>query len=133
VSAGLPGTGLYAGLAAMLLVVLTLRVVALRRSLRVGIGTGQQPELARAIRVHGNFVEYTPLALLLLALVEAGGASPLTVHAAGALLITSRLLHAWGLSGSTGTSAGRFLGMVGTLLVLLGLAVRLVLQGLSVA
>ena len=124
-------TGLYAGLAAALLVALTLRVVALRRRLRVGIGTGQQAQLERAIRVHGNFIEYTPLALLLLALYEAGGANPVLVHGAGALLIVSRLLHAWGLAGSAGTSPGRFLGTAGTLFVLLCLGIRLVLRALG--
>ena len=120
-----PITGFYAALAALLLVVLTLRVVILRRRLKIGIGTGQQPELAQAVRVHGNFVEYTPLALLLLALAEAGGGDTRLIHACGATLIACRVLHAWGLTTSPGRSTGRFIGTVGTLLVLIVLAVTL--------
>lgn len=41
------------------------------------------------------------------------------VHLAGATLIVGRLLHAWGLSHTSGTSFGRFTGTVLTWLVLL--------------
>ncbi len=122
-----PITGIYAALAAILLVVLTLRVIILRRRHKIGIGTGQQPELAQAVRAHGNFIEYVPLALLLLALAETGGSGARLIHACGAALIACRLLHAWGLTSSPGKSPGRFIGMVGTLLVMLVLAVTLLL------
>src|SRR5271167_2241798 len=53
-----PVTGLYAGLLVLLLLVLGVRVTLLRSKLRVGTGHGNDPLLARAIRVHGNAVEW---------------------------------------------------------------------------
>ena len=55
-------TPLYAALAAVILIVLSLRVIGARRSHRVAIGDGADEDLARRIRAHGNFTEYTPLA-----------------------------------------------------------------------
>ena len=63
-------TPLYATLAAVILIVLALRVIGARRSRRVAIGDGADDDLARRIRAHGNFTEYAPLALVL----ELGGA-----------------------------------------------------------
>ncbi len=67
-------TPLYAALAAVILIVLSLRVIGARRSRRVAIGDGADEDLARRIRAHGNFTEYAPLALVLILLLELGGA-----------------------------------------------------------
>ena len=45
------------------------------------------------------------------------------MHAFGAALVVSRLLHAWGLAVSSGTSPGRFLGTVLTLLLMIAMCV----------
>jgi len=115
----LPATALYVGLCGVMLVVLSIRVIALRRRYRIGIGDGGRDDLGRAVRVHANFVEYTPLALLALAAVELGGFPVWLVHALGVALVAGRLLHAQGLTQSIGTSFGRFLGMLLTFGVLL--------------
>ena len=115
-------TALYAGLAGLLLLTLAWLVVRARWRYKVSLGVGTDPGMERAVRVHANFVEYVPLALLLMALAEANGAPAVALHAAGILLLTSRLLHAWGLSTVSGRSFGRFYGTAGTWLVLLLLA-----------
>jgi uncharacterized membrane protein YecN with MAPEG domain len=115
-------TGIYAALSALLLLALSYRIVRLRWKYQVGIGSGGADELERAIRVHGNFIEYVPLALLLLALVESQGAAPWFLHATGLVLIVARLLHAQGLSQSPGRTPGRFIGTSLTWLLLLLLA-----------
>jgi hypothetical protein len=115
-------TALYASLLAIVYVVLSLRVARRRLRFRVGLGTGQNAELEQAIRVHGNFAEYVPFALLLMALFESGGGPAWSVHAAGAALLVARLLHVLGLTRSPGRSPGRFAGVVATWLVTLGLA-----------
>lgn len=120
-------TSIYAALSALLVLVLAMRVVLGRRSRQVGIGDGGDPRLARAIRVHANALENLPIALLLLALYEAGGAGAGAVHAYGATLLVARLLHAFGLSRSAGTSFGRQFGTALTWLVLIGLAVQLLI------
>ena len=117
-------TALYASLLAILLVSLSFNVIRLRLKLKVGIGDGEQQPLAAAIRIHGNFSEYIPLALILLACYELNGANSLWLHILGGLLFVGRILHAIGLNKSIGASIQRQLGMVITFLVLLILAIE---------
>jgi uncharacterized membrane protein YecN with MAPEG domain len=121
-------TPLYAALATIILLVLSVRVIALRRSLAVGLGTGGHAALEQAIRGHGNFTEYTPIGLILLGSAELAGATAGWLHAIGILLIAGRAAHALGLAKSRGSSAGRSVGMVLTFTALLiGASVNLVL------
>jgi uncharacterized membrane protein YecN with MAPEG domain len=108
---------LFVALHALLLIGLSLSVVLQRRRARVGIGDGGDPLLARRIRVQANFIEYVPMALLLLALLELGGLGQAWVWVFGSVLLLGRVLHAVGLSGSAGISKGRFHG---TLLTWIG-------------
>ncbi len=119
---GLTITPLYAALLALLVVGLTVRVVRLRWKFKVGIGTGDERQLAKAIRAHGNATETIPLALVLMLLVELGPIQPATLHWAGAVLVVGRCAHAFGLSRHAGTSVGRMVGMLLTLFVVLFLA-----------
>ncbi len=115
-------TAIYASILAILYVVLSYRVARRRMRFQVGLGTGQNPDLERAIRIHGNFAEYVPLALLLLALLESGGGPGWVLHGAGATLVVARILHVVGLTSSSGRSPGRFIGVTLTWALLLALA-----------
>ena len=121
-------TAVYAAISALLVVALSFRVIRLRLSTRTGIGDGGHHDLARCIRAHANAVEYLPLALLLLLLVEWSQTLPVIVHGFGIALVFGRLLHAIGLSRSAGASLPRFIGMLLTLLCLLGMASLLLWQ-----
>ena len=110
---------LVAGLHGLLLLALLLPIVRLRRGRRVGLGDGGDRELLRRIRVHANFVENVPFALVLLALLELSGLDVRLVLALGAVLLVARLLHAQGLASSEGKSFGRAWGTVLTWGVLL--------------
>lgn len=119
-------TPLYVALAAIVLLVLTVRVILLRRRLAIGLGTGGDAELEKAVRGHGNFTEYAPIGLIVLASAELSGAAGAWIHAIGILLIGGRLLHAWGLSQSRGRSIGRSTGIVLTVTALVvGIGVNL--------
>ncbi len=120
---GAPVSALYGGLCALLLLLLAGLVVNQRHALKVGLGDGGHEALARAMRVQANFVEYVPLALVLMLLLEINGIPAKWLHMAGVVLIGSRLLHAWGFSHSSGTSFGRMVGTIGTFGVLFVLAV----------
>lgn len=115
-------TALYAGLGGLVLLGLAFRVIRLRWKHQVGIGSGGHEDLARAIRVQGNFVEYAPLTLLLLALAESLGLPAWLLHGCGGALVAGRLLHAQGLSASARRTPGRFIGMNLTFLALSVLA-----------
>jgi len=91
-------TLLYAGLLALMFVVMAWRVVQLRRSSRTSLGDGGHAELQRVVRGHGNFTEYVPLALLLLGLLELGRVSIYVLHALGLVLLVARILHAGAFS-----------------------------------
>lgn len=112
-------TLLVAGLHGLLLLMLLWPVVAIRRGRRIGLGDGGDAQLQRRIRAHANFIENVPFALLLLALLEMGGLRREYVAALGGVLLAARLLHAFGLSRSSGYSFGRFWGTLGTWGVLL--------------
>ncbi len=101
---------LYAALLGLILVYLSHRVVNYRMKYKVGIGDGGNADLARAIRVQGNFVEYVPIALLLIFFIELAGFSAWVVHVLGLTLLGGRVWHARGLGASSGTSRGRFVG-----------------------
>lgn len=126
-------TGIYAALSALLVIVLTIRVVLRRREARIGIGDGGDHELAKRIRAHANAVEYLPLALLLLLIVELNQTLPLVVHVFGIMLVAGRLAHAFGLSRSSKVSAGRAVGTLLTLLAIIGMAVLLLWQAVVLA
>ncbi len=80
------------------------------------------------MRAHANAVEYLPIGLILLLLVELNQARPLLVHVLGATLVGGRVLHAIGLSKNAGISPGRTLGMIFSLLAILAMAMLLLWQ-----
>jgi uncharacterized membrane protein YecN with MAPEG domain len=114
---------LYAGLAGLLLLVLSIRVTVLRRSTGIGLGDGGNAALSQAMRTQANFIEYTPLALLLILLLELSGSSHAVLHVLGVVLIIARAAHGYGLSTNAGVSPGRFVGATLTWLVILAAAV----------
>ncbi|NVK24535.1 MAG: MAPEG family protein [Gammaproteobacteria bacterium] len=116
-------TAFYAGLLGLLYVVLSIRVIKLRKRYKIGINSGQEKELERAIRVHGNFSEYVPMALFLILLLEINQTSSWILHTLGAAILVGRILHAMGLDKSAGVTIYRTLGMVLTFLTILVAAV----------
>lgn len=112
----------YAGLCTLLVLWLAVRVIRRRLQAKIGLGDGGDGELNRRIRAHANAIEYLPLALLLLGGMELNGYPDPAIHAFGATLLVSRLLHAWGLSRSSGASVGRFAGTALTLVLMLAMA-----------
>ncbi len=121
-----PASSLYIALAALTLIVLSARVILLRRRHGVAVGDAGHHDLARAIRVHGNFIEYTPLALLVLLAAERAIDEGWIVHTLGIALLAGRLAHAYGLNHEPDSYAGRVSGMALTLTVL-GFGAMLVL------
>jgi uncharacterized membrane protein YecN with MAPEG domain len=121
-------TGLYAGVLGLFYVFLSLRVALLRKKLKIGLGDGGEKKLARAIRVHGNFSEYTPFILLLMVLFELQSIhilsySFLILHFFGMTFLLARSLHAYGITQHSGISVGRFSGILLTWFIIICLSV----------
>ena len=119
-------TSLYASILAILVIFLAYKVVDFRRVKSVGLGDNGDKDGLRAIRVHANAVEYVPMIVILMGIYEVNGGSSMVLHIIGAVAVIARILHATGLSKSSGTTFGRF---VGTLLTWI---TTLVLAGLNI-
>lgn len=116
-----PLTSLYAGLLAGLYLALAFTVIRGRNQLGISLGSGGDERFERTIRAHGNFAEYVPFALLLMALAELNGAPSAAIHAIGTLLICGRVAHGWCFVFTTRNLKARVAGMVMTFsAVLLG-------------
>jgi uncharacterized protein len=116
-------TLLFASLHVLLMLVLLARISRHRHGQKIGLGDGGDAILNRKIRVHGNFVEHAPIALLVLGLLELCGLPAAWLWTFGSALLLGRAMHAVGLSGSGGYSIGRFWGTGLTWLVLLAMAI----------
>ena len=118
----LPVTALYAAILGLMLLVLKFRVIGARRRLEVDVLDGGERDVTRRMRVHGNFAEHVPIALILMAIVEVNGAEAWNIHALGVVLVGARILHAHGLEKIPGKSFGRAAGVLGTTAVIISAA-----------
>ena len=109
---------LYAAILGLIFVGLSLRVIKSRFGVKVSLGHGGDAKLNIAIRTHANFAEYIPLALILLAGVEAFNYPIVIIHTLGIFLILGRLLHIYGLNSNNSIGKGRPAGTVLTLLTM---------------
>ena len=116
-------TALYAAILAILVTALAINVTVHRVKLRVPIGDGDNPQMLRMIRLHGNAAEYVPLALVLMLIYEINGGLHVALHIAGIALLAGRLLHIWGMWSTSHTTFGRASGQSLTWLTIAALAV----------
>lgn len=110
----------FAG-AAVLNFWLSTRVALVRRATQTAHGDGGDALLARRIRAHSNFVEYTPFILLLVLGIELSGKGGWALLAVASVYLLARIAHALGMDGD-GVPRGRSIGAGVTFLTLLGLA-----------
>ena len=111
-------TPLYAGLLVLWFLVLSIRVIRRRGIDKIYLGDGGNSRIARIIRGHANFVEYVPLALLLMAMLELTHFSIYLLHGLGIVLLIARLLHGYAFSFTEKFVFGRVAGALLTFLVL---------------
>ena len=91
---------------------LSMRIGQLRSALKVSVGDAGDERLVRRMRAQANFIENTPLTLLLFAGVEAAGKGGVWLAPLGAVFILGRIVHAFGMDGRF--KAGRPIGMLTT-------------------
>ena len=123
----------YAGILVLIYVILAFRVTRLRGMARVGIGSGGDPRLERAIRAHANCAEYAPLALLLLSFLEMHRYSSYLLHTLCIALILGRLVHAVNISRAQENGGIRVLAMTLTFAIMIIAAIILIIDYFRIA
>jgi hypothetical protein len=116
-------TSIIAAVLTIIFIRLSFAVIGLRRKNQVGIGNGGHEDLERAIRAQGNFAEYVPFGIILIACLELNGAPWWLVAIPGIALIVGRLIHAVGINEPPPNFSKRILGMKFTFSTLFTLAV----------
>ena len=116
-------TAVIAAALTIIFVKLSFAVIGLRRKNKVGLGSGGIDDLERAIRAQGNFAEYVPFGIILIACLELNGAPWWLVALPGVTLIIGRLIHAAGINTPPPDFSKRVLGMMLTFGTLITLAV----------
>ena len=121
-------TALYAALLALLLFILSIRVIGLRGNLAfafIAQSRGDDERLQRAIRAHGNFTEYVPTMLILLYFLETSGLSTGLLHALAGAFLLGRMMHGVCMGFMRSSMPLRVGGTALTLVPLLAAAVAL--------
>ncbi len=121
---------LYVGINLLIVLALVFLVIRQRRAFKCALGDGGHKSLVLAIRAHANAVETIPLGLIGLLALASVGATPWVIHALGITLSIGRALHAYGLSNTEGTSFGRMVGMLLTMVALLLIAIASIIAAL---
>ncbi len=114
----LPITAFYASLLGLCYLYLSLLVIGARRRNFVSLGDGGNEDLRRLSRAHGNFSEYVPITLIMIACLEGNSEYNWIIHGICCFLLFGRLLHAYGLRQHEGASWQRFIGMIFTFLAI---------------
>jgi uncharacterized membrane protein YecN with MAPEG domain len=117
----LPITLTIAAAAVLINIWLGARVSQLRIRHKVSIGDAGNDRVACRMRAHANFVEYTPLFLILLGLIELARGSQDWLWAVAILFILARLAHPFGMD-RPAPNPLRMGGTIVTWTVLIGLA-----------
>lgn len=123
-------TGLYAGLLALLYIYLSVRVIKMRVRTKTKLGDGANADLTNAIRAHGNFAEYVPFTLLMMAILNYQGLAPVLLHVMGCVLLLGRVIHAYSITNDI--LRLRPIGMGMTFTVIVAAAALLILKYFTV-
>lgn len=121
-------TSLYTGILGLIFILCAINVIKFRYKSATGLGDGGDENLIKAIRIHGNFSEYIPIIILLMAFYEMNNGQAIALHFMGVVLILGRIAHAIGLTLSTGTNIYRQFGVLSTFIILIVLSVLNIFQ-----
>ena len=124
----IPITALYLAVFTVFAGFLAFLAGKIRGAEGISIGDGGRPDLLLAMRRHGNFVEYVPYFMTMMAVLELNGSGALLLHGLGLSMIFARTMHAVGIKADTTQSLPRGIGAGLTLVLSLVAAGVLVSQ-----
>ena len=114
-------TLLTASVIGLMFIWLSARVIGSRVSNEVSIGDDNITDLHYRIRTHGNFAEYSPIFLIILALNELSGANETVLIVLASLFVVARVLHVLGM-GESANLLFRQAGIIGSFTSILGVS-----------
>jgi uncharacterized membrane protein YecN with MAPEG domain len=101
---------------------LSIRIGMVRSATKISVGDGGNDELVRRMRAQANFIENTPIVLILIAAIELSRPANHWLAGIAALYTVARIAHGVGMDGGP-FRFGRMIGTMVTMATLLGLAV----------
>jgi len=101
---------------------LSIRIGMVRTAKKISMGDGGDEELIRRMRAQANFIENTPIVLVLIAVIELSRAGNHWLMGVAALYTLGRIAHGVGMDGGA-FGKGRMVGTLITMLTLLGLGI----------
>ncbi len=109
-------TPLFTIFAAVIYLVLWMRVTMYRGTKGISIGDNGDMNLLQRVRQHGNCAEWSTFLLVLMLMAELKGATGAYLYPAGALFILGRLVHPFGLKIDNAGHPLRYVGNIANLL-----------------
>ena len=88
---------IFTSVCLILYLLLSVNAAMTRRRSGLAIGEKDNENLARAVRAHGNFSEYTPLFIISFVLLESVQASSNYLILAGLFFLLGRIFHAYSM------------------------------------
>lgn len=120
-------TMVISGASILIKLILGVRVSTYRARHNIMWGDNGDDQMTRRIRAHANHSEWVPAVIIILALIEMAGVSPIIIIVLGLTLLVGRILHAMGLMGKA-EAFNRVTGTVMTWLVLLAAALIAIIE-----
>jgi len=112
----------FTGVLLLMQVGLSATTSSYRARLGIDYGDNGNQVMLKAIRAHGNFIEYVPIVLIALGSSEVAGAPPWLLITCGCALVLSRLSHAAHMLGFGGQPTRLFgAGLTTVVMTVLGL------------
>lgn len=124
-------SGITAGVLIIMQLVLMFGVIRTRFSARQSLGDGNNPDLLRAMRRHGNFAENAAMFAVALGLLEMLGEGRTVMVLLCGGFVLGRVLHAVGLSQAKSVNGFRKFGTILSAAVGVAVGVGLILIGIA--
>jgi uncharacterized membrane protein YecN with MAPEG domain len=101
---------------------LSFRIGKVRSTTKISVGDGGNEDLVRRMRAQANFIENTPIVLVLIAVIELSRPANHWLAGIAAAYVVARVAHAIGMDGGP-FRLGRMVGTLVTMVTLLGLGI----------
>ncbi len=113
----------------LLLIYLSYGVAKNRQRTKTSVGDGGDEALHHAIRAQANLIEYAPIALFLIGLLETAGTNQWLLLGLAVFFVVGRYMHGLTFGKIEGTNPYRVLGTIFTWLVILIASITGLLKG----